>query len=130
MAFRLAALAVIASGAAAITIACSNDSGNSTPQQEGGVTATGTTSGTSSGTSTATSSGTTTSTSSSGTTTSSSGTASGTSSGVTDGAACTPDASPNCNSCATVATDPFNTCSQYTASCVKFAHTVPTHPML
>jgi hypothetical protein len=46
---------------------------------------------------------------------------------------CVPDggASARCNSCATPATDPLNTCSPFVGACIPFdAARVPSHPML
>jgi hypothetical protein len=68
-------------------------------------------------------------------TSSSGGTSSSSSGGSADGgdaapSNCTPDASANCNSCATVSTDPYNTCSAFTVNCLKFATTVPSYPPL
>jgi hypothetical protein len=40
-------------------------------------------------------------------------------------------AGAHCSSCATVATDPYNTCSQFTIGCIPFDNSVvPTHPAL
>ncbi len=114
-------------GAAAV-LACSSGS-NPTPETSnsdgGGSSGASSSSGSSSGGSGSSSSG-----SSSGGSGSSSG---GDAGDASPGPACLPDggAGAHCSSCATVVTDPYNTCSQFTTGCIPFDNSVvPMHSTL
>lgn len=127
-------LLVIASGAA-LAVACSsgsnpapatNESPDGTASSSGGSSG-GTSGGSSSGASASSSGG------------SSGGSSSGGSSsdagdgGVTDAAPCTNDGGDAalCHSCATLTSDPYNTCSSFVTNCVPFNNSVvPQHPSL
>jgi len=119
--FRLAIIALVVTGSAALAYGCSsNDTGNNPgpSSHDGG--------GTDS----------TASSSSGGGSGSSSGTVGDSSGGadvpVIDTGTCTSDAAA-CNSCYTAAQaaqDPLNACAPETVNCIPFTKTVPTHPML
>jgi hypothetical protein len=108
--FGIVALLAIAGATGAVACSSDDSSNNQGPTIEAGVSSSGSGSGSSG--------------SSGGSSGSSS--SSGGSSGSSSGASCTSDAS-TCNSCATIATDPSNTCSQF--GCAGFydnaAHGVP-----
>jgi hypothetical protein len=120
MTYRLTAIALVATVASGLAVACSGDdnNGNPTPTVDSGTGSDVTTQG---------------DTSTGGDSTTSTDTGTSTTDGPSlDTGSCKSDAS-TCNSCynsTQAAADPYNACSQYTTSCVPFTGTVPTHPTL
>jgi hypothetical protein len=120
LALRFASVALIATVAASLAVACSGDDNNSNPAPtvDSGNGSDGTMQGDDSST---------------GSDSTSTDTSTASDAPSLDTGSCKSDAG-TCNSCYTAAqaaADPYNACSQYTANCVKFDPArVPSHPTL